>query len=247
MKAKKLRPTLLQVCLQLFGLVLLLFSVRWFLFEPFTVPSGSMFPNLMINDYILVNKMSAGIKIPFVNYWLLGPRLPKRGQVVVFWSVKNNAYFVKRLVGLPGDKLLIVGNEIKEINGHSVTTQAEPNIWNDKLKSLFPLEDARGETSYIESYTEVSDMGVNEAILMYSDSQEKKKTFIIDVPNGKLFFMGDHRSASSDSRVWGFVDVKDLVGPIQWILFSCSKKNISTQFCDPSSIRWDRFLYKVNR
>lgn len=240
----RLRPKLRVVWLQFFCLLFGLFSIRWFLFEPFTVPSGSMFPNLLVNDYILVNKMSSGLKIPFTNQWLIGPILPERGQIVVFYSVRSQAYFVKRLMGLPGDVIKMKGHQILEINGQSVSTLPAPEIWND-LKTQFPFEDSKSVTTYYEDYKSFQNMKPKKIIVMYHESEETNVTTTI-VPQDQLFFVGDHRSSSSDSRVWGFVNVKDLVGPLTKILFSCQSKNASTQFCDPKTIRWDRVFNSPN-
>lgn len=223
-------------------------SVRWFFFEPFTVPSGSMFPNLMINDYILVNKLASGIRVPYSKTWLLGPKIPKRGMAVVFWSKKSQVYFVKRLMGLPGDSIKIKGHQVLEINGQPVATRPVPLTWN-YLKEDFPYEESIGVIAFKERYSKVSDMEQESITLMYApmDDQVDQKEKVFNVPKEKLFFMGDHRSASSDSRSWGFVDVNDLVGPVQLILFSCAKKNVTTQFCDPRTIRWNRFMTKFHK
>jgi signal peptidase I len=239
----KLRPKLSQVVLQLVILFFTLLSVRWFIFEPFTVPSGSMFPNLLVNDYILVNKMGSGIKLPVFNYWVLGPYLPQRGKIVVFWSVKSHVYFVKRLMGLPGDVIKMKGNQVLEINGQPVVTDLAPDIW-DKIKEGFPTENDHGVTALTENYSQVSGMGVNQVTLMYPAFEDDSEIKTYVVPPKQLFFMGDHRSSSSDSRVWGFADQKDLVGPLNWVLFSCAEKNVSTQFCDLKTIRWDRVFSK---
>lgn len=246
MSSPKLRPPLWIVSLQFVGIILGLLSIRWFLFEPFTVPSGSMFPSLRVNDYIVVNKLDAGLKIPILNQWVIGPKIPKRGQVVVFRSVKSQAYFVKRLMGIPGDIIKMKGHEVIEINGQKVTTEPVPEIWS-KLRKDFVYEDSVGVTAFKEDYSNVKDMGLKSATLMYSKPENPKKEEEIDifeVPKDQLFFMGDHRSSSSDSRAWGFVNVEDLVGPVSFILFSCQEKNPNTQFCDLKTIRWDRVLTK---
>jgi signal peptidase I len=92
-----------------FVLALLVFlSLRWILIEPYVIPSGSMIPTLAINDHILVSKFDYGIRIPFTQDWLTGPYLPKRGDIVVFQSVENpEIVMIKRVVGLPGDKINI--------------------------------------------------------------------------------------------------------------------------------------------
>lgn len=245
MKKQKLRPTLAVVVLQLVCVVFVLLSIRWFLFEPFTVPSGSMFPNLLVNDYIIVNKLSAGVKIPMTNLWLIGPYKPKRGLATVFWFEKGQVYFVKRLMGLPGDELKIKGHQVLEINGQAIETQKDVILWNE-LKNDFPFEDSNGEVTYTEKYQNILDMGVKQATLMYVPDEDAAIRSV-KVPKDKLFFMGDHRSSSSDGREWGFVDMKDYVGPVSMILFSCKEKNPSTQMCDFSTVRWNRLFSKYNK
>lgn len=245
MSKNHLRPTLSTVILQFVGFLVLVFSVRWFLFEPFTVPSGSMFPNLLINDYILVKKLDVGLRVPMTKYWLTGPHVPPRGKSVVFWSQQSQVYFVKRLVGLPGDVLKIQGNQLLSINGQPVVTELAPRVW-ELLRKDFPVEDARGVTTRIENYSAVKDMKIKSVTVMYSDSPATEVTEI-KVPDNQLFFMGDHRSSSSDSRVWGFVDIEDLVGPVEYILFSCAQKSVSTQFCNPKTIRWNRLFTKAHK
>lgn len=241
----KQRPRLSIVFLQFFTLVFGLLSIRWFLFEPFTVPSGSMFPNLLVNDYILVNKMKSGIKIPYTDRWLLGPYLPERGQIVVFRSVRSDAYFVKRLMGLPGDIIKMKEHQVLEINGQKVATISAPEVWQN-IKKYFPYEDSKGVTAFYENYEFFENTKPKKITLMYKPFAEDGEITTYEVPEGQLFFIGDHRSSSSDSRAWGFVEIKDLVGPLSKILFSCQSKNVSTQFCDPKTIRWDRVFTSPN-
>jgi signal peptidase I len=243
---QKLRPALSYVLMQIFVLIFTLMSLRWFVFEPFTVPSGSMFPTLLVNDYILVGKLGTGIKIPYTNNWVTGPYLPKRGQITVFWSVENQAYFVKRLMGLPGDKITMKGHQVLEINGQSVETHPKAEIWQ-KLKKDFEYEDSKGVTAYTEDYKQVSGQSPKSALIMYSPSASDSEVQTFEVPSGKMFFLGDHRSSSSDSRMWGFADEKDLVGPLKLILFSCRKKNSNTQFCDLSTLRFERLFSNPNK
>ena len=81
-------------------------AFRWLVFEPYIIPSGSMMPTLLINDHILVDKWAYGLRIPFGKTWVVGPKLPERGEVAVFRSVeRESVFFVKRIVGLPGDHI----------------------------------------------------------------------------------------------------------------------------------------------
>lgn len=241
----KQRPRLSTVCIQFLALVFGLLSIRWFLFEPFTVPSGSMFPNLLVNDYILVNKMKPGLKIPYTDTWLIGPYLPERGQIVVFRSVRSDAYFVKRLMGLPGDIIKMKQHQILEINGQKVSTESAPEVWQN-IKKYFPYEDSKNVTAFYENYEFFENTKPKKITLMYTPTSEESKVTTYEVPKDQLFFVGDHRSSSSDGRVWGFVETKHLVGPLSKILFSCQSKNASTQFCDPQTIRWDRVFTSPN-
>ena len=210
--------------------------------EPFVVPSGSMLPNLWVNDYILVSKWNVGLKIPGTRIWVWGPDLPDRGRMVVFRSPIYNKFFVKRLIGWPGDKIQMLGNQVIQINDMEVQKVFyEGEISEERRKTILKsskVQNSENLRVYQEIYTQNSKTQVYKTMYLESDEEKQLKTY--EVPAGHLFFLGDHRSRSHDSRKWGFVKVEDIVGPVNRILWNCDQKNGTVSFCDPSKIRWDR-------
>lgn len=228
------RPSLVLVVVRLMVFVLFFLSIRWFVIEPFVVPSGSMFPNLFVNDYITVTRPSMGVKVPFTQKWLVGPKLPKRGEILVFKSKNNGPYFVKRLVGLPGDRITLQGHRLLKVNDIDVTSQPQPEQW-EQYKERFDPDGAKGFQLFSEN------IEGKKYLTMYRPLNADSETiFEFFVPQAELFFMGDHRDHSSDSRDWGTVPISHLVGPVWKILLSCEQRNVSFDFCDLSTIRWDR-------
>ena len=209
----------------MFPLALLL-AFRFFLFEPFIIPSGSMIPNLLIYDHILVNKLSLGIKIPFANRWLVRWRDPQPGEVMVFRYPKNpDVFYVKRLIAVPGDEV-----EVRE-----GTVFVNDRAWV-KVPAFFDTKSIDEETQSFEYFTEEGHW------VRYLDVAGSRfpKT---KVPEGHYFMMGDNRDQSSDSRFWGFVPEDNLVGKPLFIWLSCAKTLPSSPFlCDPLTIRRGRLL-----
>lgn len=238
-KNNKERPKFLEVFFRLIVFIVFILSIRWFVVEPFVVPSGSMFPNLYVSDYILVSKMGTGLKIPFTNKWLWGPKLPQRGEIVVFKSKNDGPYFVKRLIGLPGDKVVVLGHRVIKINNQDVGFEEIQNEDWDEFKQRFDSDGQSGLKLYAEQ------IKTKTYYTMYKPKvDEKNRVYEFMVPQGQLFFMGDHRSASSDSREWGTLPENHIVGPVWKIFLSCDRKSLQYDFCDLRTIRWDRILKK---
>jgi signal peptidase I len=221
-----------QVAKDFFLVVLVVCTLRWALGEPFLVPSGSMIPTLLIKDYILVSKFSYGLRIPFTKTWLWGPRLPSRGDVVVFRSKEDNYYFmVKRVVGLPGDTIVVgrAGQRLL-INGQEQKQVAQPEA--DVDGALLSME-TLGEREHIVRYDPDEDW-----------QQEQEREFI--VPEGHIFLMGDNRDRSSDSRIWGALPVENLLGKAQFIWMSCKEEApAASVFCLGEDMRQDRVFTKI--
>jgi signal peptidase I len=213
--------------------VVLVVSVRWLVCEPFVIPSGSMIPTLLIHDHILVNKLRFGVKVPFGNAFLLQWGHPHRGDVVVFRYPENpEVFFVKRVVAVAGDTL-----EVKEgnlwINGQKLET--------DPVSHYEILKNIRQESGF--DYFREHDLNFKTAATHVVRYQHKDFSSFhpVTVPPGHFFAMGDNRDQSSDSRYWGYVPERNLVGTANFIWLACEKTLESAAFiCDPQSIRWNR-------
>ncbi len=220
--------------------LLLAMVIRTLIIQPFTIPSGSMMPTLLIGDYIIVNKFAYGYSkysLPFfAPDWFEGRFLasePKRGDVVVFrFPPDPQVDYIKRVVGLPGDKIR-VEDSILLINGTPV-----PRVPHGTFSS-----DHRMEAASVPVYQESLDKTVkydtlDEALSIGDNTEE------FSVPAGHYFMMGDNRDNSADSRFdVGFVPSENLVGRASFIMFSLGNQ---VSFLDvwkwPSSLRYDRFF-----
>ncbi len=192
--------------------VLIAFSIRTFVAEPFRIPSGSMFPTLLIGDHLFVNKIVYGASIPFTDLRLPALRDPQRGDVVVFTVAADGhatypadlmphlprESFVKRIVGLPGDHIEYRGDDVF-VNGERMATESTGEVFVDP--NGHPLDRRR-----------VTLPGRNFTILADPHSQGPRDGSIV-VPDGRYFMMGDNRDHSKDSRIWGTVRLQEFRGP----------------------------------
>lgn len=213
--------------------LLLILLLRWVLLEPFVIPSGSMIPNLLIHDHILVKKFSYGLKVPFLNHWLIRWSRPERGDIIVFKFPQNpDVYYIKRLIGLPGDQISVRDGRL-QVNGQE---------WGlEKIEN--PLPESENNFSYWQESAEAVPRHI---VRFLETSAQNHEETLYKVPPGKYFFMGDNRDQSSDGRVWGFVDESLLVGPAWMIWLSCEQTLEAAPFlCDPQKIRWKRWLKAV--
>lgn len=174
------------------GLVLVL---RSFVVEPFQIPSSSMVPTLKVGDFILVNKWTYGIRLPVVRNKIIELNSPERGDVMVFFPPHEERYFIKRVVGLPGDEIHVL-NGVLYINGDKMTQ-----------KILADEQAAPRSVVMTEDLT-----GVEHAIQKRLLPTRLSQNFTAVVPEGHYFMMGDNRDNSSDSRVWGPVPEDRIVG-----------------------------------
>lgn len=212
-----------------FPVILIVFFLRSFIVEPFKIPSGSMIPTLLVGDFILVNKFTYGIRLPILNKKIMDVNQPQRGDVMVFRYPEDPSLdYIKRVVGLPGDKI-VYQNKRLTINGKEVpVAPMDDYLHPDRL-------------TYSERYTEMLG-SVQHMILNDKDAPSfvpqvlqfpyrdnciyNNSGVMCEVPPGHYFMMGDNRDASSDSRVWGFVPDKNIVGKafLIWFNFSDLKR-----------------------
>lgn len=209
--------------------ILLVMGVRWALFEPFVIPSGSMIPNLLIHDHILVKKFAYGLHFPFSDKWLIQWSTPQRGDIVVFKYPENpDVYYIKRLIGLPGDRI--------EVRAGRITV-------NDKPFEMAPYEGPLVNNKEFYYFTENNTQ--KSYVVRFLSEENSADVQVYQVPPGQFFFMGDNRDQSSDSRFWGFVKNDYLVGKASVIWLSCNSTLPTMTFvCDPSQIRFNR-LFKA--
>lgn len=186
-------PIVVEYSKSFFPVLLLVLVLRSFLVEPFQIPSGSMLPTLQVGDFILVNKFAYGIRLPVVDYKIIDVGNPKRGDVMVFrYPVNPKVNYIKRVIGLPGDKITYK-NKILYVNGVKANQTFVSEKW-------FPhselLREQLGDVSHS----------------VYHDVASPATDVEVVVPANKYFMMGDNRDNSSDSRVWGFVPETNIVG-----------------------------------
>ena len=179
-----------------FPVLLLVLVLRSFLVEPFQIPSTSMVPTLEVGDFILVNKFTYGIRLPVVRTKVLEINKPKRGDVMVFFPPHEKRYFIKRVIGLPGDKIDYIDKQLF-INGEKV-----PELLKAQLPTRRP---------FFEIYEETLGDTVHHIRKALNAPVNIDQRGIV-VPEGHYYMMGDNRDNSSDSRVWGPVPEENIVG-----------------------------------
>ena len=206
-----------------FPVILIVFLLRSFLVEPFKIPSGSMIPTLLVGDFILVNKYTYGIRLPVINKKIVEMNSPQRGDVVVFrYPVDPSLDYIKRIVGLPGDKVAYQNKRLT-INGKAVSIKRDGDYLDKERLFYTPryVEQlaARSHELLIEdeapSFVQHALQFPNRNNCIYNS-----EGVICDVPQGHYFAMGDNRDNSQDSRVWGFVPEENLVGKAFFIWFN---------------------------
>jgi len=180
--------------------------LRSFLVEPFQIPSSSMVPTLEVGDFILVNKFTYGIRLPVIRTKVIDINDPKRGDVMVFFPPHEKRYFIKRVVGLPGDRIDYIDNQLF-INGAKIAEELQAQLpANRPFYEIY--KEALGD---IEHQTQ-KNIGY---IANFSDREDGLKRRYSNnyiIPEGHYFMMGDNRNNSSDSRVWGPVPEENIVG-----------------------------------
>jgi signal peptidase I len=213
----------------LFPVIIVVFVMRSFLFEPFKIPSGSMIPTLLVGDLILVNKFTYGLRLPVLNIKLTEGTSPKRGDVMVFrYPPKPSLDYIKRVVGVPGDTVAYLNKRLT-INGKVIETKALPEFFDeDAMRYFKQFEETLGDMPH-----RLLNDDERPAFVPGADPFEGKSgcTYTIEgvtckIPDGNYFMMGDNRDNSLDSRYWGFVPDKNIVGKafFVWMNFGNLKR-----------------------
>jgi signal peptidase I len=220
-------PLIIEYAWSFFPILLLVFLLRSFLYEPFRIPSGSLEPTLQVGDFVLVNKFDYGLRLPVIHNKIVSNQEPKRGDIFVFRFPPDPAVnFIKRVIGLPGDHIKYI-DKVLYINGEKM-----------------PQE-------FIEDSTRIDEDGNNQKIIVdrenlmgvkhsiYQNKDQAATNFDdITVPAGMFFVMGDNRDDSADSRYWGFVPEKNIVGKAVLVWMSWDGKN--------HTIRWHRLIQSIH-
>jgi signal peptidase I len=231
----------------IFHALIIALIIRTFLFQPFNIPSGSMKETLLVGDYLFVSKYTYGYSrysIPFSPPLFSGriwEGTPVRGDIVVFRLPKDDTTdYIKRVIGLPGDKIQMIEG-VLHINGEPVK--------RERIEDFIENEEG-GRTTRVKRWRETLPNGVSYTTLDLVDSGFYDNTPVYDVPAGQYFMMGDNRDNSTDSRVLsqvGYVPLQNLVGKAQIIFFSIHEGERAWELWRwPWSVRWDR-LFSIVR
>ena len=225
--------------------VVIAILIRTFLFEPFKIPSTSMLPTLKVGDFLFVSKYTYGysrhslpLSIPLINgrVW---DDAPLRGEVVVFkFPQDNKKDFIKRVIGLPGDKIEIIKGRLF-INDE----QAEREQIEDYVE-----RDMYGNAIRYNQYIETLPDGKKHYILEISDNEDHDNMPGVIVPDRSYFMMGDNRDNSDDSRgSVGFVPEENLVGKARFLFYSHNEKGAwYMPWTWPRKIRWNRLFNTID-
>lgn len=210
------QPTWIEYSGSFFPVIALVFVLRSFLFEPFKIPSASMLPTLYVGDLILVNKFTYGIRLPIIGTKVIEVNDPKRGDVMVFKYPNDPSLdYIKRVVGVPGD---VVSYKEKRL-----TVNGKPLVYANQAEFLHDGPELRYSKQFSENLTGVEHRILNNdaagnsifpppQFAMSELCSYDYEGFTCKVPEGHYFMMGDNRDDSMDSRYWGFVPDKNIVG-----------------------------------
>ncbi len=199
----------------LFPVILAVFVLRSFLFEPFKIPSGSMIPTLRVGDLILVKKFHYGVRLPVINTKVIANNEPQRGDVMVFrYPPQPSLDYIKRVIGVPGDQVAYLNKQLT-VNGQPVPRQAQPEFFDpDSMRYAKAFREQLGG----KTFDTLNDDDRPAFVPGASDFPYKDhcnytvEGVVCKVPAGHYFMMGDNRDNSLDSRYWGFVPEANIVG-----------------------------------
>jgi len=213
----------------LFPVIISVFFLRSFVVEPFKIPSGSMIPTLLVGDLILVNKFTYGLRLPVINTKITEGTPPKRGDVMVFrYPPKPSLDYIKRVVGVPGDTVAYLNKRLT-INGQVQPTTSVPEFFDeDAMRYFKQFEETLGDRKHrlLNDDERPAFIPGVENFPGKDGCRYSVEGVTCTVPEGHYFMMGDNRDNSLDSRYWGFVPEKNIVGKafFVWMNFSHPKR-----------------------
>ncbi len=226
-------PVVVEMARSFFPVILIVFLLRSFLYEPFKIPSESMLPTLQVGDFILVNKFTYGVRLPVINKKIVETGSPQRGDVMVFrYPPDPTKDFIKRVVAIPGDKIAYTQKRLT-INGQSIETMSLGTVTEvDKRLGFRRFESFREKFADKDHTVMVNpDMpGVRlDGVRQFpnrGNCEYNNDGMTCTVPAGHYFMMGDNRDNSDDSRYWGFVPEENIVGKavLIWMNFGSFKR-----------------------
>lgn len=209
----------------LFPVILAVFLLRSFFFEPFKIPSGSMVPTLLVGDLILVNKYHYGVRLPVINRKIIDNHSPQRGDVMVFRYPRDTSIdYIKRVVGVPGDEVAFY-NQRLTINGVPVEMKPLGEYYDEdarRYSSMFTEKLGDVEHRILVDPKRQSFVPGADNFPFRENCRYSAEGVACKVPEGHYFMMGDNRDNSQDSRYWGFVPEQNIVGRafFIWMNFS---------------------------
>ena len=210
------QPTWIEYSGSFFPVIALVFFLRSFLYEPFKIPSSSMVPTLLVGDLILVNKFTYGIRLPVINKKIIEINDPQRGDVMVFkYPMDMSQDYIKRVIGVPGDKITYENKRLT-VNGVEVKyTPLDDYLSDERMAYNKQFEENLSGVSHRILNDDAKPTYSRESVFPFPQSencQYRYEGFTCVVPAGNYFMMGDNRDNSLDSRYWGFVPDKNIVG-----------------------------------
>jgi len=194
-------PLIVDYAKSFFPIVFAVLIFRSFLFEPFQIPTGSMIPTLNVGDFIVVNKNAYGVRLPVSGTKIMDVGEPERGDVMVFIPPHDPNYYIKRVIGLPGDHIRYANKTIY-VNGEPLEQEYVDFINTRRPPVVYSLETV-GDIIH-DIYTSPSPTYIRPGSWLWPEGRV--------IPEGHYFMMGDNRDNSSDSRVWGPVSENKIVG-----------------------------------
>lgn len=221
----KKMPLIIDYARSFLPVLLIVFSVRSFAYEPFRIPSGSLKPTLLVGDFILVNKFDYGIRLPIIHKKIFSLNEPQRGDIVVFREPPTESRdLIKRVIGIPGDRVSYK-DKVLYINGNKISQTFE-KYDTDQDENVEPWQVVQKEENLFNVKHDI-----------YQIPNKRNDDFDVIVPEGKYFMMGDNRDDSADSRYWGFLPEENIIGKATHVWMSVDSIK--------HPVRWNRLGKKI--